>query len=332
MLINAIKPDPADARKLTGTVQVPLFGKPVEVANFTADTTGYANQCTQLLVELSDQHVTQLLKASARYCQATREALGEEREPFEHERAVLPLIDPVRLRIPINEHYDRYSELVIDGGAPDRPAIDLLLTCDWEEEHQMQWVVRDEVVQYVAEDYYEPFEDFTDAGHRSGNYAQPRTAHIHEINPDTPVDQLEGRAHFPLFGNDMVVTGAFRLDFADQCAQILANLSEGRVAELCQATLRFYADSVEQPGQTPDSFAQARDVLRLLTPQTLLIGADTSLAPLADVVLTCAWDDTQRLQWMFCEEEVWYVGADNQIDPFDTATTDEYKHRNYTEQ
>jgi hypothetical protein len=61
--------------------------------------------------------------------------VGEEVSRFARERDVLLSIEP--------------NTLVIDDGLT-QPVIHLELNCDWEEEHGMEWIVRDGQVVYVG--------------------------------------------------------------------------------------------------------------------------------------------------------------------------------------
>lgn len=156
MLIQDIKPDSNFPEDLEGSLFFPLFNKKIKVVGFKPDNIEYANQCAMLLTELDDSVVKQLCLASIRYCNASLAAVDEEQYTFDTERDVLAMIDPRFLLIDQNE---------------TRPAIHMELRCDWEEEHGMEWAIRDGKVVYVSSyNGINPFNDFTEKD--DWNFAQ----------------------------------------------------------------------------------------------------------------------------------------------------------------
>jgi len=156
MLIQNIKSDSSFPEELEGEVFFPLFNKKIKVSEFTSDNIEYANECAKLLKELNDEVIRHLCLASIRYCNAFLEADGEEQYSFDNERDVLALIDPRFLLIEQDE---------------TRPAIHLELECDWEQEHGMEWAIRDGKVVYVGSyNGVSPFDDFIEKD--EWNFAQ----------------------------------------------------------------------------------------------------------------------------------------------------------------
>ena len=156
MLIQDIKPDSSFPEELEGEVFFPLFNKKIKVCGFSPDNVEYANECAKLLTELNDNVVKELCLASIRYCNAFLEAVGEKQYTFDNERDVLAMIEPRFLLIEQDE---------------TRPAIHMELGCDWEEEHGMEWAIRDGKVVYVSSyNGVSPFDDFTEKD--EWNFAQ----------------------------------------------------------------------------------------------------------------------------------------------------------------
>lgn len=148
MLIQNIQADKHFPDTLEGKVFFPLFNKEITVQGFTTETIAYAEECARLLTELSEPLISQLCQASIRYCNTFLEEVGEETTQFEHERDVLALIYP--------------SCLITDDARP-QPVIHLELNCEWEQEHGMEWVVRDNEVKYVsAFNGVSAYSDFTE--------------------------------------------------------------------------------------------------------------------------------------------------------------------------
>lgn len=147
MIIQHLKPDPHFPGQLEGEIYFPLFNKVIKVTGFRSDNLEYADECARLLTKIEDTVVQQLCSASIRYCNDFLKSIGQEPPTFDNEREVLTLIDPSFLLIEENEI---------------RPAIHLELACDWEEEHGMEWAIRDGQVVYVgAFNGISPFDDFS---------------------------------------------------------------------------------------------------------------------------------------------------------------------------
>ena len=110
---------------------------------------GYIEKCADYLNSLSDEVIDRLCEASIRYCNDFCDMVGEEPKKFENIRDVLKLIQPNGLSIPKPKD-------------ENTPVIDLELNCDWEEEHGMQWIIRNNQVLYVgAYNGEDPWGDYT---------------------------------------------------------------------------------------------------------------------------------------------------------------------------
>ena len=133
---------------LEGEVFFSLFDK--DIALSAEDTEiSFAEQCATYLNDLPSEVIQNLCEASIRYCNSFLEAIGEPQKTFNNPSEILPLIYPSVLLVP-------YPEI------PNKPVIHLELNCEWEEEHGMEWVIRDNKVLYVgAFNGEDPWSDYT---------------------------------------------------------------------------------------------------------------------------------------------------------------------------
>lgn len=141
---------------LEGEVFFNLFNK--DIALSVEDTgISFAKKCAEYLNNLPHEVIEHLCEASIRYCNKFLEAIGEPKKEFNKPSDVLPLIHPGVLIVP-------------DPEISDNPVIHLELNCEWEEEHGMEWVIRDNKVLYVgAFNGDDPLSDFSEK--QSWNYA-----------------------------------------------------------------------------------------------------------------------------------------------------------------
>lgn len=148
MLIRNSKADSSNPDQLEGDFYFPLFQRNVAVWGFSQDSISYANECVKLAVNLSETLISELCQSSIRYCNTFLEEIGEDVMYFDDEKAILSLINP--------------RALIIEDGA-SIPVIHMELDCEWEEEHGMEWIIRDGKLQYVgAFNGEDPFGDFTE--------------------------------------------------------------------------------------------------------------------------------------------------------------------------
>ncbi|HEX3047590.1 MAG TPA: hypothetical protein VHY08_22755 [Bacillota bacterium] len=141
-----------------GEVYFKLFNQYIKLYSWNGAGIGYIEKCAGYLNSLSDEIIDRLCEASIRYCNGFCDDVGEELKEFMNIRDVLKLIQPNGLCIPKPRD-------------ENTPVIDLELNCDWEEEHGMQWIIRNDRVLYVGSyDGVNPWEDFTEED--EWNYAQ----------------------------------------------------------------------------------------------------------------------------------------------------------------
>ncbi|HEX3045591.1 MAG TPA: hypothetical protein VHY08_12605 [Bacillota bacterium] len=119
-----------------GEVYCKLFNQYTILYSWKGAGRGYIEKCAGYLNSLSDEVIDRLCEASIRYCNDCCDTVNEQQE-FKNVRDVIQLIQPNGLSIP--EPKDENT-----------PVINLELNCDWEEEHGMQWIIRDNEVLYVG--------------------------------------------------------------------------------------------------------------------------------------------------------------------------------------
>lgn len=145
-----------------GEVYFALFDKYISLFNWQGADEAYVLKCAQYLNDLDEQIITHLCEASIRYCHDFLDAIGQEPKHFNDPRDVLALIRPSSLSIP--------KPHVLKPQGEDVPVIHMELNCAWEEEHGMEWVIRDGKVLYVgAYNGENPWSDFQPK--ESWNYA-----------------------------------------------------------------------------------------------------------------------------------------------------------------
>ncbi|HEX3047589.1 MAG TPA: hypothetical protein VHY08_22750 [Bacillota bacterium] len=131
-----------------GEVYCKLFNQYTPLYSWKGAGMGYIEKCAGYLNSLSDEVIDRLCEAAIRYCNDCCDTAGEKQE-FKNVRDILKLIQPNGLCIPKPKD-------------ENTPVIDLELNCDWEEEHGMQWIIRNDEVLYVGPyNGEDPWGDYT---------------------------------------------------------------------------------------------------------------------------------------------------------------------------
>ena len=136
---------------LEGVFQFAPFEMDVRVSIDEVGNVEFAERCVALANSLSQKVLDHLCEASIRYCNDFLESVGEPTRDFETPRDVLQIIRPSVLIIP-------------ERPADADPVFHMELNCDWEDEHGMEWIVRDNKVLYVG-----PFNGHNPMGECSRN-------------------------------------------------------------------------------------------------------------------------------------------------------------------
>jgi len=142
---------------MQGEVFFGLFDKFINLTVKEDSTAEFAEQCAELLNRLNEEVIDRLCRASELYCNDFLDAIGKPPIHFETSRAVLEKIRPGALIVPPPDDNNT-------------PVIWMEHNCEWEEEHGLEWVVRNDRVLYVgAFNGCNPYGDFK--GKDSWNYA-----------------------------------------------------------------------------------------------------------------------------------------------------------------
>jgi hypothetical protein len=120
-----------------GEVYFALFEKYIPLFNWRKANDAYIMKCADHLNSLDETIIGHLCRASIRYCNDFLDAIGQEQKHFNKPRDVLSLIYPSSLSIP-----EPKEESI--------PVIHMELNCEWEEEHGMEWIIKDGKVLYVG--------------------------------------------------------------------------------------------------------------------------------------------------------------------------------------
>lgn len=153
----------------SGEVDFPLFGTEIEIS-IDSDYQGsnaipleYIDKCAEHLINLPENVINILCESSIRYCEDMRENIdfGSMGFPVPENivgRKILQYIHPKSLIMEPQE----YNSVVLH----------LELDCDWEPEHGMEWIIRDNEVLYVSSFNWEhPWEEKEYFKNMEGNYA-----------------------------------------------------------------------------------------------------------------------------------------------------------------
>lgn len=142
---------------LQGEVFVTLFDRYIEFAVEDAASIEYVEKCARYLNGLDASVIDSLCQACIRYCNDFLSMTGQDIKEFSAARDVLKLVSPSALIVP-NED------------VPGKPVIHMELNCDWEIEHGMEWIIRDQKVLYVGGfNGSDPWADYLEK--KSWNYA-----------------------------------------------------------------------------------------------------------------------------------------------------------------
>lgn len=133
-----------------GIIYFPLFDKEIDI-NIDFDVSlEYAEKCVDHLEKLKDITIDNFCEGAINYCESRREffeEFGIEISPDIKGRDILKYIIPQVMIIEKPKH-------------DDVPAFHMSCSCEWEEEHGLEWTVLNDEVLYVGEFSDErPWED-----------------------------------------------------------------------------------------------------------------------------------------------------------------------------
>ena len=132
----------------SGKFHSTLFDKPIGVMIYEELDVEFVESCVTLFNGLTDDSINHLCRASELYCNDFLESVGEPEIIFQNPRSVLEIVYPSMLIVPT-------------ANSTREPVVQMELNCDWEEEHGMEWVIRENQILYVgAYGGCDPYGDF----------------------------------------------------------------------------------------------------------------------------------------------------------------------------
>jgi len=144
-----------------GVIDFPLFSEEIVVFVSEAAPLEYAERCAAYLANLPDSVIDKLCEGSIRYCESMRQHFGQMGISIPEN---IPLRDILK--------YIQPGSLIVEEPEDDTVAFHLSMNCDWEEEHGMEWCIRDGQVLYVGSfDDVSPWESKEYFKNDSWNYA-----------------------------------------------------------------------------------------------------------------------------------------------------------------
>jgi hypothetical protein len=189
----------------------------------------YVNKCIENLNSLSDDIIDKLCEYTILYCEDYREYFEDEEIDIPENikgREILEYVEPVCLGIeePDDENSIGYS---------------IELNVAWEEEHGMEWVIRDNKIMYVSSfnnmGAWCDEDDYDDGG----NYALGMIKNLKDAG-----GYYEGDFYSTLFEADMIVAleDNTYIDYAEKCINNFNSLSDSTIKFILGKCIDFFKD------------------------------------------------------------------------------------------
>lgn len=141
-----------------GEVFCKLFGTEIEVViDLKSADFEYAEKCAVALNNMSEEIIDKLCEYSVLYCEDFCDQIGAEPPIIESARDILRYVHPGSLSVDIPQ-----DESIV---------IHLDLNCDWDEEHGLEWLVKDDKILHVGAFSDEPAYTEDSYYYNSWNYA-----------------------------------------------------------------------------------------------------------------------------------------------------------------
>lgn len=126
-------------RDKDGLMIYPYFNKEIGVIADPETSDEYIEKCAHTLATLNDDVVEKLCEFTIRYCESMRIYFADEKIDIPEMikgREILKYISP--------------NQLLIDKPEGEEIAFRVELSCDWEDEHGLEWSIRNGEVLYVG--------------------------------------------------------------------------------------------------------------------------------------------------------------------------------------
>ncbi|GGA42885.1 DUF6985 domain-containing protein [Psychrobacillus lasiicapitis] len=131
--------------------------------------------------------------------------------------------------------------------------------------------------------------------------------------------ELEGEAYLELFNQTIKVyiDQDSDIEYAELCITDLNNLNEELIVSLCEASIRYCNEFLDDIGEEMIKFSKPKDVLAHITLNTICIPNPKNKAEaVIDLELNCTWEEEHGMEWIIRNGEVRYVGPYNGINPY----------------
>ena len=131
--------------------------------------------------------------------------------------------------------------------------------------------------------------------------------------------ELEGEAYLELFDQNITVyiEQESDIEYAELCITYLNTLSDGLIDEICNASIRYCNEFLDDIGEDVIEFTKPTDVLPYITPNTICIPKPKNKTePVIDLELNCEWEEEHGMEWIIRNGVVMYVGPYNGINPY----------------
>ncbi|PZD96727.1 hypothetical protein DNH61_05885 [Paenibacillus sambharensis] len=142
--------------------------------------------------------------------------------------------------------------------------------------------------------------------------------------------ELEGEFYCKLFAREvrfMAEQGA-GTDYIEQCVSYLNSLREDVVEALCEASIRYCNEFLDDIGEEMIQFTKPADVLKLVDPNILIVpDPEGRTEPVVHMELDCEWEIEHGMEWVVRGDQVLYVGSFNSENPWgDYAEKDSWNY------
>lgn len=131
----------------------------------------------------------------------------------------------------------------------------------------------------------------------------------------------DGEVEFPLLNQTIEVSieDGVSMEFAKSCVQLLHQLSDRLIDELCEALIAYSDEFLTCIDEELIQFSHKRDVRQHIDPVVLIITPPTkSGEPFISMELNCDWEEEHGVQWIIQDDKVKYVGPYEGYRPDDT--------------
>jgi len=210
--MGAIKDVKKEKHFFEGKAFFNLFGVDIGVLiDLGSADFDYAEKCVAALNNMSEETIDKLCEYSILYCEIFCDKAGEAPPQIVSKRDILRHIHPGSLHVNIPE----------DGSI----VISLQMACDWEVEHGLEWLIKDDKILYVGDCCGETPYESEAYYHTSWNYANLKK----DEKNNAPTKQFDVEGHCPEQNKIYTITvhavpnnGAWKI-FAMSCDHKLKN-------------------------------------------------------------------------------------------------------------